>query len=40
MARVDAPNRVVRALAALALSRAGDRAAAEKLAAELAKAFP
>jgi serine/threonine protein kinase/tetratricopeptide (TPR) repeat protein len=35
-----APNRDVRAIAALALARAGDRAGAEKLAAELDKAFP
>ncbi len=35
-----APNRDVRATAALALTRAGDTAAAEKLAAELDKAFP
>jgi len=35
-----APNRDVRAIAALALARAGDTAAAEKLAAELDKAFP
>jgi predicted Zn-dependent protease len=35
-----APNRDVRAMAALALARAGDAAAAEKLAAELDKAFP
>jgi len=35
-----APNRDVRATAALALARAGDTAAAEKLAAELDKAFP
>jgi tetratricopeptide (TPR) repeat protein len=34
------PNRDVRAIAALALARAGDSAAAEKLAAELDKAFP
>jgi serine/threonine protein kinase/tetratricopeptide (TPR) repeat protein len=46
-ARVDAdaamklaPNRNVRAMAALALARAGDMAAAEKLAAELDKTFP
>jgi serine/threonine protein kinase/Flp pilus assembly protein TadD len=35
-----APNRDVRAVAALALARAGDTAGAEKLAAELDKAFP
>jgi tetratricopeptide (TPR) repeat protein len=35
-----APNRDVRAVAALALARAGDTAGAEKLAAELAKTFP
>jgi eukaryotic-like serine/threonine-protein kinase len=35
-----APNREVRELAALALARAGDTAAAEKLAAELDNAFP
>jgi eukaryotic-like serine/threonine-protein kinase len=35
-----APNRVVRAVAALALARAGDSAGAEKLAAELDKTFP
>ena len=35
-----APNRDVRAKAALALARAGDTAPAEKLAAELDKAFP
>src|SRR5271166_3966069 len=35
-----APNRDVRAMAALALARAGDAAAAEKLAAELDKTFP
>ncbi len=35
-----APNRVVRAVAALALARAGDTAGAEKLAAELDKTFP
>jgi tetratricopeptide (TPR) repeat protein len=35
-----APNRYVRALAALALARAGDTAGAEKLAAELDKSFP
>jgi tetratricopeptide (TPR) repeat protein/tRNA A-37 threonylcarbamoyl transferase component Bud32 len=35
-----APNRDVRAEAALALARAGDTAGAEKLAAELDKAFP
>jgi eukaryotic-like serine/threonine-protein kinase len=35
-----APNRDVRALAALVLARAGDTAAAEKLAAELDKNFP
>jgi tetratricopeptide (TPR) repeat protein len=35
-----APNRDVRATAALALARAGDTAAAEKLAAELDKSFP
>ena len=34
------PNRDVRAIAALALARAGDTAGAEKLAAELAKTFP
>jgi tetratricopeptide (TPR) repeat protein len=34
------PNRDVRVLAALALARAGDTAGAEKLAAELDKAFP
>ena len=34
------PNRDVRAIAALALARAGDTAAAENLAAELDKAFP
>jgi eukaryotic-like serine/threonine-protein kinase len=34
------PNRDVRAMAALALARADDPAAAEKLAAELDKAFP
>src|SRR5271157_1404732 len=34
------PNRDVRAIAALALARAGDTAAAEKLAAELDKTFP
>jgi tetratricopeptide (TPR) repeat protein len=34
-----APNRDVRAMAALALARAGDTAAAEKLAAELDKTF-
>jgi tetratricopeptide (TPR) repeat protein len=34
------PSRDVRAIAALALARAGDTAAAEKLAAELDKAFP
>jgi serine/threonine protein kinase/tetratricopeptide (TPR) repeat protein len=34
------PNRDVRAIAALALARAGDTAGAEKLAAELDKAFP
>jgi serine/threonine protein kinase/tetratricopeptide (TPR) repeat protein len=44
-AEVDAalmmgPNRDVRAIAALALARAGDTAAAEKLAAELDKTFP
>ena len=46
-ARVDAdaamklaPNRNVRAVAALALARAGDTAAAEKLIVELDKAFP
>jgi eukaryotic-like serine/threonine-protein kinase len=46
-ARVDAnaalklaPNRDVRAMAALALARAGDTEGAEKLAAELDKAFP
>jgi len=35
-----APNRDVRALAALALARAGDTAGAERLAAELDKTFP
>ena len=35
-----APNRDVRAMAALALARAGDTAGAQKLAAELDKAFP
>ena len=35
-----APNRDVRAMAALALARAGDTGGAEKLAAELDKAFP
>jgi eukaryotic-like serine/threonine-protein kinase len=35
-----APNRDVRSMAALALARAGDAAAAEKLAAELDKGFP
>jgi tetratricopeptide (TPR) repeat protein len=35
-----APNRDVRAIAALALARAGDTAGAEKLAAELEKTFP
>src|ERR1019366_992280 len=35
-----APNRDVRAMAALALARAGDTARAEKLAAELDKMFP
>jgi tetratricopeptide (TPR) repeat protein len=35
-----APNRDVRALAALVLARAGDTAAAERLAAELDKALP
>jgi serine/threonine protein kinase/predicted Zn-dependent protease len=35
-----APNREVRALAALALARAGDTVGAEKLAAELDKTFP
>jgi len=35
-----APNRDVRAMAALALALAGDTAGAEKLAAELDKAFP
>jgi tetratricopeptide (TPR) repeat protein len=35
-----APNRDVRAISALALARAGDTAGAEKLAAELDKAFP
>jgi tetratricopeptide (TPR) repeat protein len=35
-----APNRYVRAMAALALARAGDTAGGEKLAAELDKAFP
>jgi tetratricopeptide (TPR) repeat protein len=35
-----APNRDVRAIAALALARAGDTAGAEKLAAELDKAYP
>jgi hypothetical protein len=34
------PNRDVRAMAALALARAGDTAGAEKLAAELNKTFP
>ena len=34
------PNRDVRVIAALALARAGDTAAAEKLAAELDRAFP
>ena len=34
------PNRDVRAIAALALARAGDTAGAEKLAAELDKSFP
>jgi serine/threonine protein kinase/tetratricopeptide (TPR) repeat protein len=34
------PNRDVRAITALALARAGDTAAAEKLAAELDKTFP
>ena len=34
------PNRDVRAMAALALARAGDTAAAEKLATELDKTFP
>jgi predicted Zn-dependent protease len=34
------PNRDVRAIAALALARAGDSAGAEKLAAELDKTFP
>jgi len=34
------PNRDVRAIAALALARAGDTAGAEKLAAELDKTFP
>jgi tetratricopeptide (TPR) repeat protein len=34
------PNRDVRAIAALALARAGETAAAEKLAAELDKTFP
>jgi eukaryotic-like serine/threonine-protein kinase len=34
------PNRDVRVIAALALARAGDTAAAEKLAAELDKTFP
>jgi serine/threonine protein kinase/tetratricopeptide (TPR) repeat protein len=36
----QAPNRDVRAIAALALARAGDTAGAEKLAAELDKTFP
>ncbi len=35
-----APNRDVRAIAALALARAGDTAEAERLAAELDKTFP
>jgi predicted Zn-dependent protease len=35
-----APNRDVRAMAALALTRAGETAGAEKLAAELDKTFP
>ena len=35
-----APNRDVRAMAALALARAGDTASAEELAAELDKTFP
>jgi serine/threonine protein kinase/tetratricopeptide (TPR) repeat protein len=35
-----APNRDVRAISALALARAGETASAEKLAAELDKAFP
>jgi eukaryotic-like serine/threonine-protein kinase len=35
-----APNRDVRAIAALAIARAGDKAGAEKLAAELDKTFP
>jgi serine/threonine protein kinase/tetratricopeptide (TPR) repeat protein len=35
-----APNRDVRAMAAVALARAGDTAAAEKLAVELGKSFP
>jgi serine/threonine protein kinase/tetratricopeptide (TPR) repeat protein len=35
-----APNRDLRAIAALALARAGDTAGAERLAAELDKAFP
>jgi predicted Zn-dependent protease len=35
-----APNRYAQAMAALALARAGDTAGAEKLAAELDKAFP
>jgi len=35
-----APNRNVRAMAALALARAGDTAGAERLAVELDKAFP
>jgi tetratricopeptide (TPR) repeat protein len=35
-----APNRDVRAVAALALARAGDTAGAEKLAADLDKTFP
>jgi tetratricopeptide (TPR) repeat protein len=35
-----APNRDVRAMAALALARAGDTSGAEKLAAELDKTFP
>jgi hypothetical protein len=36
----QAPNRDVRAIAALALARAGDTTGAEKLAAELDKTFP
>jgi hypothetical protein len=34
------PDRDVRAMAALVLARAGNRAGAEKLAAELDKTFP